>query len=83
VIKWYLSQEDRPWVRASTAPLIERWNGRHWTEQTDSADQQTLIEHWNGKRWKALPSPNPPSGYLNLLRAASGLIVHWNGTARN
>ncbi len=29
------------------------------------------IEHWNGKRWKALPSPNPPSGYLNLLWAAS------------
>jgi hypothetical protein len=32
---------------------------------------QTLIEHWNGKRWKVLPSPNPPSGYLNLLWAAS------------
>ena len=32
---------------------------------------QTLIEHWNSKRWKVLPSPNPPSGYLNLLWAAS------------
>jgi hypothetical protein len=87
-----------PGVRASTIPLIERWNGRRWTEQsfkpvpggglfagvaatsasnawavgqTDSADQQTLIEHWNGKRWKVLPSPNPLSGYLNLLWSAS------------
>ena len=32
---------------------------------------QTLIEHWNSKRWKVLPSPNPPSGYLNLLWAAA------------
>jgi hypothetical protein len=23
-----------PGVRASTTPLIERWNGRHWTEQS-------------------------------------------------
>jgi hypothetical protein len=28
---------------------------------------QTLIEHWNSKRWKVISSPNPPSGYLNLL----------------
>jgi hypothetical protein len=28
---------------------------------------QTLIEHWNSVRWKVIPSPNPPSGYLNTL----------------
>lgn len=32
---------------------------------------QTLIEHWNSVRWKVLPSPNPPSDYLNLLWSAS------------
>jgi hypothetical protein len=32
---------------------------------------QTVIMHWNSKRWMVLPIPNPPSGYLNLLWAAS------------
>ena len=27
----------------------------------------TVIEHWNGHAWKQVPSPNPPSGYLNQL----------------
>jgi hypothetical protein len=31
----------------------------------------TLIEHWNSVRWKVLPSPNPPSIYLDQLWAAS------------
>jgi hypothetical protein len=34
---------------------------------------QTLIEHWNGNRWKVIPSPNPPSDYLNVLDAASAV----------
>ena len=34
---------------------------------------QTLIEHWNGTRWKVIPSPDPPSGYLNILDAASAV----------
>jgi hypothetical protein len=34
---------------------------------------QTLIEHWNGNRWKVIPSPNPQSGYLNILNAASAV----------
>lgn len=32
---------------------------------------QTLVEHWNGVRWTVLPSPNPPSGYLNTLMGVS------------
>jgi hypothetical protein len=39
-----------------------------WTGATVG---RTLIDHWNGKSWKVLPSPNPPSGYLNQLWAAS------------
>ncbi len=27
----------------------------------------TIIEHWNGCMWSVVPSPNPPSGYLNDL----------------
>ena len=34
---------------------------------------QTLIEHWNSiqGRWSVIPSPNPPSGYLDLLTGIS------------
>jgi len=36
---------------------------------------QTLIEHWNSNtgRWKVIPSPDPPSEYLNLLEAGSAV----------
>jgi hypothetical protein len=32
---------------------------------------QTLVERWNSNRWTLLQSPNPPSGYLNLLWSIS------------
>jgi hypothetical protein len=34
---------------------------------------QTLIEHWNSIRgkWSVIPSPNPPSAYLNVLWGVS------------
>lgn len=28
---------------------------------------RTIIEHWDGCMWTVVPSPNPPSGYLNDL----------------
>jgi len=28
---------------------------------------KTVIEHWNGCMWTVVPSPDPPSGYLNDL----------------
>ncbi len=34
---------------------------------------RTLIMHWNGTRWKVVPSPNPPSTYLNVLYAATAV----------
>jgi len=36
---------------------------------------QTLIEHWNSIHdiWRVLPSPNPPSGYLNVLWGISAV----------
>jgi hypothetical protein len=45
-----------------------------WTgPASEGTGQRTLIEHWNGTRWKVIPSPNPPSGYLNILDAASAV----------
>jgi hypothetical protein len=32
---------------------------------------QTLVEHWNRAGWTLLQSPNPPSGYLNVLFSIS------------
>jgi hypothetical protein len=34
---------------------------------------RTLIEHWNSVHWTLLPSPNPPSGYLNELWSISAV----------
>jgi hypothetical protein len=36
---------------------------------------QTLIEHWNSVagRWRLIPSPNPPSDYLNILEGISAV----------
>lgn len=27
----------------------------------------TAAFHWNGKRWSAVPTPNPPAGFLDAL----------------
>lgn len=34
---------------------------------TNWFQSQTVIEHWDGSAWRQVPSPNPPSGYLNAL----------------
>lgn len=96
--------------------LALHWDGRHWTAvatQSPGGDDaflsvtaawtnniwavgyrnptrcgggpqcKTLIEHWNGSRWTLLASPNPPSGYLNMLwgvRAASRTSIYAVGT---
>lgn len=44
---------------------------------------QTLIEHWNGSHWTLVASPNPPSGYLNVLlgiRAVSRTSIYAVGS---
>lgn len=87
-----------PGVPASTTPLIEHWNGRHWTiqdfqepagggqfagvtalspsnawavgntgESSEGTGQTTLIEHWNGRTWTRVPSPS--EGTASSLRA--------------
>jgi hypothetical protein len=95
------------WVAAdgTDRTLTLHWDGRHWTvvpSPTPGGDGvlqavtaswthniwaagyrngtrcgnggpncQTLIEHWNGVRWKVLPSPNPPSAYINVFTGIS------------
>jgi len=115
-----------PGIVAPTAPLVEHWNGKRWTEQklspvpgggdltgvtatsagnawavgqTGSADQQTLIEHWNGKAWTRVPSPNVTGASGSTLKSvaaisadnawavgsatmpgsAAALTLHWDG----
>jgi hypothetical protein len=115
-----------PGVPASTTPLIEHWNGKHWilqrfkpipgggvftgvaatsasnawaVGQIDSADQQTLIEHWDGKAWTRVPSPNVTGATDSILKSVTvisgsnawavgfatmggrseALTMHWDG----
>lgn len=118
----------------ATEPLIERWDGSSWTEQTfaDPADggqflavaatsaddawavgytggttevpgQTTLIDHWDGSSWTRVPSPDPGGSGSQLegvtaltandawavgLTQTSGgrwisLIMHWDGSHWN
>jgi hypothetical protein len=119
-----------PGVPSPTAPLIEHWNGRHWTIQhialpaggglftgvtmlspsnawavgwtggnSESTGQTTLIEHWNGKTWTRVPSPNEgTASFLHAITAKSSdnawavgsyfaadgtertLALHWDGS---
>jgi hypothetical protein len=70
----------------SNAPLIERWNGRAWTQQSD------------GSTWQRMPAPagTPAGSWLDGVAATGpgdawavggtsttgpdkSLILHWNG----
>ncbi len=90
----------------STEPLIERWNGSTWSEQTfadpldggeftavaaTSADdawavgytgsfgegsgQATLIYHWDGSTWTRVPSPDP-DGSFNYLYGVTAISTN-------
>jgi hypothetical protein len=76
---WTIVPGNTPDGDAGLLGVIHTWTNNIWavgiiypTECSNGGPNcQTLIEHWNSVRWKVLPSPNPPSGYLNLLWAAS------------
>jgi len=77
--QWAIVPGNTPDGDAALLGVLATWTHNIWavgiihpsTCSHGGPNCQTLIEHWNSKRWKVLPSPNPPSGYLNLLWAAS------------
>jgi hypothetical protein len=77
--RWAIVPSSTPDGDASLFGVLATWTHNIWavgivhpsTCSNGGPNCQTLIEHWNSKRWKVLPSPNPPSGYLNLLWAAA------------
>jgi len=76
---WTIVPGNSPDGDVSLLGVVATWTSNIWavgiihpsTCGNGGPQCQTLIEHWNSKRWKVLPSPNPPSAYLNLLWAAS------------
>jgi hypothetical protein len=49
----------------------------------------TAAFHWNGKTWTAVPTPNPPAGYLDALEGVVAIspsdawavgTTDWSGT---
>ena len=77
--RWTIAASNTPDGDAGLLGVLATWTNNIWAVgivhpsscSNGGPKCQTLIEHWNSKRWKVLPSPNPPSGYLNLLWAAS------------
>ena len=57
-------------VTASSASNI--WAVGQTNSGNCSSRCDTIIEHWNGCMWTVVPSPNPPSSYLNSL---SGIAI--------
>ena len=71
---WRLVDSPTPGGDAELLGVTASWVHNIWavgmtnpTQCGSGAQCQTLIMHWTGVRWKILPSPNPPSGYLNIL----------------
>jgi hypothetical protein len=77
--RWTIVPGNTPDGDAGLLGVLATWTHNIWavgiinpsTCGHGGPNCQTLIEHWNSKRWEVLPSPNPPSGYLHLLWAAS------------
>jgi hypothetical protein len=77
--RWTIVPSSTPDGDAALFGVLATWASNIWavgivhpsTCSHHPPSCQTLIEHWNSKRWKVLPSPNPPSGYLNQLWALS------------
>ena len=77
--RWTIVPGNTPGGDAGLLGVLATWTHNIWAvgiANPSTCDHggpkcQTLIEHWNSVRWKVLPSPNPPSGYLNLLWSAS------------
>jgi hypothetical protein len=77
---WTMVPSPTPLGNGSFQSVAASWTNNIWatgiTSQTPSGPHfQTLIEHWNSitQRWKVIPSPNPPSDYLNDLWSVSAI----------
>ena len=79
--RWTLAPGNTPGGDASLLGVTFSWTNNIWavgitnpTRCGNGGPQcQTLVEHWNGVRWKVVPSPDPPSGYLNVLWGISAV----------
>jgi hypothetical protein len=76
--RWTIAASSTPDGDAELTGVLATWTNNIWavgmrfpSDCGRGPKCQTVIEHWNSKRWKVLPSPNPPSDYLNMLFAAS------------
>jgi hypothetical protein len=78
---WTLVTGNTPGGDASLLSVTSSWTNNIWavgitnpTRCGNGGPQcQTLVEHWNGARWKVIPSPDPPSAYLNVLWGISAV----------
>ena len=77
---WTVLPSPTPLGDGGFTGVAASWTHNIWavgiSSQTPSGPHyQTLIEHWNSirKRWTVIPSPNPPSNYLNDLWSVSAV----------
>jgi hypothetical protein len=77
---WTVTPSPTTLGNGSFQSVSASWTNNIWatgiTSPTPSGPHfQTLIEHWNSttQRWTVIPSPNPPSGYLNDLWSVSSV----------
>jgi hypothetical protein len=78
---WTQVPSETPGGDAQLLGVTASWTHNIWavgytnpTRCSNGGPQcRTLIMHWNGARWKVLPSPNPPSGYLNMIWGVSAV----------
>ena len=75
-VQWTLVPSPSPAVSPQLLGVAFSWANNVWAVGYTSQCAlkcQTLIEHWNSiqGRWSVIPSPNPPSGYLDLLTGIS------------
>jgi hypothetical protein len=77
---WTIVPSPTSLGNGSFQDVAASWTNNIWavgiTSPTPSGPHfQSLIEHWNSttQRWKAIPSPSPPSDYLNDLWSVSSI----------
>jgi len=76
--RWTLVSASSPAGDAQLLGVTFSWTNNIWAvgyvhESTCNPRCQTLAEHWNSvsASWRDIPTPNPPSSYLNVLLSVS------------
>lgn len=78
---WTLVPSETPGGDASLLNVTASWTHNIWAVGIANPTRcsnggptcKTVIMHWNSVRWKVVPSPNPPSAYLNVLWGVSAV----------